>query len=63
MMQKAFIIIRSRAVADAIWSARTARAPSGGAETRDFAFLNVKGIEQILSPATLKPANESLLSN
>lgn len=42
---------------------RTARAPSGGAEPRDFAILNVKGIQQILSPPTLKPAYVSLLSN
>lgn len=42
---------------------QTARALCGGAETLDFAIVNVKGIQQILPTTTLKPANVNLLSN
>lgn len=65
MMQRAFIIIRSRNCSSVLFEApgQTAHAFCGGAETLDFAIVYVKGIQQILPTATLKPANVNLLSN
>lgn len=65
MMQKAFIIIRSRAAAVCrlkLLDRQHARSAVARG-TLDFAIVNVKGIQQILPTTALKPANVNLLSH